>query len=900
MANFWRIFKKNRQEAYLALDISTESVKALIFKPCTEPVLVRGRPNSKENNIEILGIGCASRPRLDLLNVERLLLGVAEAIKKAQGQAPNQSKLGTGRAKITPSRTILGLGGKFIKGKTCQYTFKRANPEEKISPAELENLIQKAEWKIFDEIKSSVRKDHFFGETGIKLIDTELEEILIDGYKVDNPLDFSGKKVSLKIFNSFCNNCYFKALENISSLLNLENLILAGTPHAAAKTFFIQKKGLEAILVDIGGSSTEVSVIKDNVLLGNFTFNIAAKSFTGCISRALGVDKLQAEQIKLMTSQNKVSSRARESIGKILEEKIKLWAAAAGVGLEQLSLKKLPTQILLLGGGSLLPGLQRILGASKWRKNLPFLKNPVVKIIHPEDLRVLNSSAQLLDSGDVATLALASFFVDLQKRGTNLSKILRRAVRVAAGDNNGKFLAQKAGFSTATSHFNQERKITTMPQKFHPARRDKKQNRAPIKMTDIVRRKVPDKNLISRKKAPAKVDFRPKQKITLSTISSKSFLVFLLISILAVGLALFLVLPRAKLEILPKTEPLSLDLQIIADANLDIEDILAQKIPAKIISVSSKGSETFPATERKLLKQKARGIIQVSNEWSTQSQTLIETTRFLSEEGKLFRTLKTVVVPGAKIVEGVTQPGTIDVEVEAADIGEDYNILPSKFSIPAFKEYKQLEKYSTIYGESKNPMTGGANREEVVVSREDLKKAETELIRKVSEKVTSNLDGQLPQGYKLMEGASLLEKKGVTSSHKEGEMAKDFTVEAEFSLKAIVFNEEILKSFINSLLYSKIPEGKVIIEESENFSYLETKSDFEKKQLKLSIHVEKTLVYEIDETKIKEDLAGKDKSEVKEILSTYTTIERAKVLLWPFWVKKVPSSPKKINIVLTK
>jgi len=875
MANFWRIFKKNRQKAYLALDIGTESVKALIF-----------RPNSKENNIEILGIGCASRPRLDLLNIEGLLLGTGEAIKKAQGQV-----------KITPSGTILGLGGRFIKGKTCQYTFKRANPEEKISPAELKNLIQKAEWKIFDEIKSSVRKDHFFGETGIKLIDTELEEILIDGYKVDNPLDFSGKKVSLKIFNSFCNNCYFKALENISSLLNLENLILASTPHATAKTFFIQKRGLEAILIDVGGSSTEVSVVKDNALLGNFTFNIAAKSFTGCISRALGVGKLQAEQIKLMASQNKVSSRARESIGKILEGKIKLWAAAVGVGLEQLFLKKLPTQILLLGGGSLLVGLQRILGASKWRKNLPFLKNPVVKIIHPEDLGILNSSAQLLDSGDVATLALASFFVDLQKREGDLSKILHRAVRVAEGSD----------FSTTFYNRLSQTKNKNMPQKFHPAQRGKKQNRTPIKMTDIVRRKIPDKNLISREKAPAKVDFRPKRwfnstrhkKIILSTTSSKSFLVFLLISILAVGLALFLVLPRAKIEILPKTEPLSLDLQIIADANLDIEDILAQKIPAKIISVSNKRSETFPATERKLLKQKARGVIQVSNEWSTQSQTLVKTTRFLSEEGKLFRTLKTVVVPGAKIVEGVTQAGTIDVEVEAADIGQDYNIEPSRFSIPAFKEYKQLKKYSTIYGKSKNPMTGGANREEVVVSREDLEKAKTELIGKVSEEVTSDLYGQLPQGYKLMENVSLLEEKNVTSSRKEGEVAKDFSVEAEVSLKVMVFNEEILESFINSLLYSKIPEGKAIIEEGK-ISYSKALADFEKKQLKLSIHVEKTLVYEIDEVKIKKDLAGKDKSEVKEILSTYTTIERAKVLLWPFWVKIVPSSPKKINIVLTK
>ncbi len=523
--------------------------------------------------------------------------------------------------------------------------------------------------------------------------------------------------------------------------------------------------------------------------------------------------------------------------------------------------------------------------------------------------------------------------------------LLDKLITISTEDETGIFLAQKVGFSIATF------KNTNMTQKsIHgesspttPEKPQKKQvpemitkfsrvlsgigsKKKPVKMTDIIRRKtvkdkgktVPslrpperrDKEEIPPKRPSLESKFYPKPELQpihrkrnvfiLSTVSSKSIIIFLLAAIFTAGFVLFLILPRVKVEILPKTEPLSLDLEIIADINLDIEDILAQKIPAKKILVVKQNSKTVPATERKLLKQKASGVIQVLNEWSSQSQTLIKTTRFLSEGGKLFRTLKTVVVPGAKIVAGITQPGKIDVEVEAADIGEDYNIGPSDFSIPAFKEYQQPQKYSSIYGKSKKSMTGGANREEIVISEQDLKKAEEELVQALSSVVNSEFQEQLGQEYKLMENTSRLETKNLSSSHKVGEPTQEFTVTAEVSLEAIVFKEQILKSFIDSLVYSRIPEDKILLAETQEITYTKTETDFKKGQMKLSLHLEEVLVFKIDENKLKEELVGKDKSQVREILSSYTTIEKAQVSFWPFWVKQVPNSSKKIHIILTK
>ncbi len=412
MGKILKIFKKGKNEPYLALDVGTELIKALIF-----------RPTNKEGDLEILGIGRASRPQESFrLSIEGLISGAGEAIRKAL-------KI----AKVIPVKAILGLGGEFIKAKTNCYSFKRSQPKEKIDSTELKNLIQKTEWKIFEEIKSSIRKNYFSKESEIKLVDTELSEILIDGYKVENPLDFSGKVITLKIFNSFCNKSYFKILERIPRVLNLNHMVLTSTSYAIAKMLLAEKQDFEAILIDIGSDNTEVSLVKDRALVGNFTFNIGGRGFTECISRALGIGFAEAEQIKLSFSLKKVSSSVRENIRKILKREFKIWTTGIGLGLEQFSsLELLPNQILLYGGGSLLAGIQKTLGAVEWQEFLTFAKTPVVKIIYPKDIKgVRDLTGQVSTPQDIPVLALTTYFRQEQKESNHLLKILYQAVKVA-------------------------------------------------------------------------------------------------------------------------------------------------------------------------------------------------------------------------------------------------------------------------------------------------------------------------------------------------------------------------------------------------------------------------------------------------------------------------------------
>jgi len=45
-------------------------------------------------------------------------------------------------------------------------------------------------------------------------------------------------------------------------------------------------------------------------------------------------------------------------------------------------------------------------------------------------------------------------------------------------------------------------------------------------------------------------------------------------------------------------------------------------------------------------------------------------------------------------------------------------------------------------------------------------------------------------------------------------------------------------------------------------------------------------------------LAGKDEIEVRKYLSSLSEIEGARVIFWPFWVKRIPKNKDKIKITI--
>ena len=389
---------------------------------------------------------------------------------------------------------------------------------------------------------------------------------------------------------------------------------------------------------------------------------------------------------------------------------------------------------------------------------------------------------------------------------------------------------------------------------------------------------------------------KKERKIVLSRTTGKLFLVFIALGVITFGLVAYFVLPKAKLVIALKKESILFDLPVLVDKNTFKIDLMLNKIPGRLIKTQSQETREFPATGERQLDEKARGLITVYNEYSSSPQTLVETTRFLSTEtGKVFKTTKTIVVPGAKIEEGKIVPNSINVEVIADEPSPEYNIGPSNFTIPGFKG---TAKYNGFYGKSKTAMSGGSIGKVKIVSKEDLEKAKESLAKELREKIIQSLKNQVPTNFKLFNEALKEETIETVFSQQAGERAEKFTLNLKNQATAIVFDPRYIDELVDKNIISQISEKKKVLPNAREINYTKWQVNFDKGQIGLDIKVKQGITWEVNISDLKKELAGKNESEIKKILSQKPEIQNIQVIFWPFWVKRIPEQTSKIEIII--
>lgn len=421
--------------------------------------------------------------------------------------------------------------------------------------------------------------------------------------------------------------------------------------------------------------------------------------------------------------------------------------------------------------------------------------------------------------------------------------------------------------------------------------------------TDFSRRQLLKKKpAIKKRISTPSLPPTPKQKIytpaRLMSIQkrvwSKFFIIFVSLAFLIAVLVGYLALPTTEITIFPKTEKLSFNLLIVGSKDISQIDENLNKIPLQEIEVEKTKSKEFLSTGEKQLNEKARGFITIYNEYSSEDQTLVATTRFASSDNKIFRIMEAITVPGAKIVEGKIIPSSIKVEVVADQPGADYNIGSSDFTIPGFKG---TAKYAGFYAKSTTSMTGGSTEKVKVVLSEDINKAKENLTEQLKNEVKQALEEQIPSDLKIVEGG-LGDEITLISAVEEGTRTDKFTVEMKATVRALLFKEEDLKNLVDLNLTSMISENKSPLSETQQINWSEPMIDWAKGEASFSLDIEEEVVWQIDVQTIKGDLIGQSEVEVRKYLASQPEIERAKVTFWPFWVKRMPTQEKKIKVII--
>jgi hypothetical protein len=357
----------------------------------------------------------------------------------------------------------------------------------------------------------------------------------------------------------------------------------------------------------------------------------------------------------------------------------------------------------------------------------------------------------------------------------------------------------------------------------------------------------------------------------------------------------FYFLTSADLTIITKKTSWEIESPVLASKIISENDTVNLKIPAQYMKLNRQLNQTFPTTGIKDVSVKSSGKIKIYNAYSSTPQALIVNTRFVSPEGKIFRITKAVTVPGAKIENGSIIPSFVEVAVVADQAGEQYNISPSKFTIPGFKGTVKYEKF---YGQSESAMSGGYIGEAKVASQSDIDKARAALVELTTISLDQELSSKLPEGFKILDDAKIYTVDKVEYSLKAGDKADNFQADMSASLKVLVFKESDVKDLFTKTAQTN--QSELLAKElySADFQYGVPRVDFEKGILSFPVDVKLVFRERIKIDSFRDDLTGMSKNKLEGYLKGIEGVEDMTCSITPAFIQFLPIKSSNIKISL--
>ena len=409
---------KIENDYVVALDIGTEFVKALIAK-------------LTDDDLEIVGVGRARQDVSDMhsgaiADISGVVRNCEEALSEAEDQAGLQAK-----------RVVIGIAGELVKGVTNTIRYRRPQPDRPLDVAEMEFIIEKVQERAQGKAQRQIALETGNEEVEVKLVNSALVGIHIDGYKVSNPIGFQGRDVAVQIYTAFAPMVHIGALERVADELALELVAVAAEPFAVSRSLLgtDASSNFTAILADVGGGTTDIAVVNDGGVEGTKMFGIGGRSFTRTIASDMDLNYNDAEKLKVNIESDKIKPSVAKEAQKAIDKTLDVWLAGVELALGEFdSVDHLPNRILLCGGGASLKQLVDALSEREWYKDLPFTKRPSVQHISPNEvIGIKDSTGAANDHTFITAMGLLRVGYDTMigsGDGDSIKEKLNRILRI--------------------------------------------------------------------------------------------------------------------------------------------------------------------------------------------------------------------------------------------------------------------------------------------------------------------------------------------------------------------------------------------------------------------------------------------------------------------------------------
>ncbi len=364
-------------------------------------------------------------------------------------------------------------------------------------------------------------------------------------------------------------------------------------------------------------------------------------------------------------------------------------------------------------------------------------------------------------------------------------------------------------------------------------------------------------------------------------------LAFFGITIVVAGVIAFFTFQRGTIVITQEPIPVAATFPVtITDASLvstSTAAVAPDTFQGIILSVTTSTSITVSPQTTTDKPGKSHGVVTIYNQGKT-VQSLVATTRFLSDGGVLFRLIKSVTAPAG---------GQVTAEIVADKTGPEGDVAAGNFTIPGLSAANQ----KIIFGKSIASTAGGSSKvgivtqQDIDAAKENARKALFEIGQTALTTVT------IPDSYAVLHSPVSVQ---ADSSAKPGDETSAFVVTAQGTMAFVAYPKSSVYSAADTEVSNQAPTPyhKVIFEGDAPTVSLQSLSA-ETKTAKLQVYREGKAVLDAHASAFQPaQFLGRSKQEIVDALSSIKGITHVDISFFPFWVDHAPKVPSRIKVTI--
>lgn len=374
--------------------------------------------------------------------------------------------------------------------------------------------------------------------------------------------------------------------------------------------------------------------------------------------------------------------------------------------------------------------------------------------------------------------------------------------------------------------------------------------------------------------------------------------VLAIVPILLIVLA-YTLLSKADVTIFVEPKTFTNDATVVADPKVSAVDNDKKIIPGSVVETIVSATGKAGATGQKQIGDPAKGQVVVYNKTSSQRDfsagttltgsnglkfTLDSAVSVASQSSTVGADFTTVISPGKSSTVGVT----------ASAIGPDSNLpAGTNLSVANFSQDQMVARVDQA-------LTGGTSKDVSVVTSDDQKKLQAQVVDDARKKAQEELQAQTPDKKIISDG--LLPVDGQYNFTKRvNDQASEFSLSASVRFRGTAYQDSDLKAIVSKLVETNVLDGFEL-----NLAETETQADVSKVEkdgrLIFLARFKAKLIPKFNMDELKDKIKGKSVSQVAEMLKDMENVLESNIKLSPPVpgpLARLPFLTKNISITIT-